>query len=906
MQTGNLPVLIDLSRDLVPESIESTQLIHYHCVNKLEHLVRACLPDEKGSNKVHNKVFFIDGTRGAGKSTFLQAMARHFERIACGLCPLATIDPTLLETGEQHIFFSILAQLKSKVEAKQHHGGSWDQENSSYEDWRRALQALARGAMLLNGRGGNEAALDDLLGMDESLFNAKSGMQLRTAFHKLLDLSADILQVQGFILAFDDVDTHFEKGWQVLELIRRYLQSPRLVVLITGDLQLYTHLVRSQQFKHLGRELFEQDRGREKERGALVDHLEQQYLMKVFPLQNRVHLSPLAVLLDEDENARDRQHVRPFQLRTANGDRELSSYVDQMVKEGFLIHGSQQAEPYRDLLLNLPIRAVLQILRNYQHSSAPSKPLQMAEALRGTLMGSLYKMEVDIDALSHAHQGKLIEAVFDAVIHDGEMDTGIYLRPQPADETIRNVYFALSAEVAAQCDQHPERALRYLLAGLGSVSLLQKGRPDGASLSSNSEYVMQFKKKLSIGRQEDGLNWARYAAPILLNVFDNNAKIGAGILKLSLDKGGFDAILQNGTLPEVQQIAFRIACHHVEASGLRMYMSIFNLLAAMERLLLLRNLGPQAMETEVAALLSRLASRITVTAPAWLAKSGARLDAEGGEAEQPADENTGKFVRECLPRFCAWLKEAQTLSSHIHPSALFLGKVWPRLYFSLAKVAQHQQKMGAGALMHMFAICLVNAFLIEEQDHHYCDSQGADTLPRMPRDNPVNSASTLFNKILSLQTMQDGQAQELQATLKKFFPFTTLILRCPLISAFIFSAQGNRSLSSQNQSIANLSLYGDQLERQAAELGTGLNQLDQARILNIELPKEPERKRKPRATSSTSKAAAKPAAKPATKQAPTTLNVKDAPNLNVTIVPNEENHNLPPNEDPDAPLKAEE
>lgn len=606
-------IIIDLTQDLSPDTIEVTQLIHQESFEQLADLITTALPGTSNTPNAHNKVFFIDGTRGAGKSTFLAAVSKELpEKLkdSAKLCTLPVIDPTMMETGEMHVIFPILVEIKKKVEGNRKGCESWDTKNTPYEGWRKQLQKLARGANLLNGVKQSAGPLDDFLSLEEGMENASSGAQLRELLHEFLKTSAHILGVQAFIIAFDDVDTNFNEGWEVLELIRRYLQCPHVVVLITGDLQLYTHLVRKQQFNILGDDLHKYDQDRKMERDEMVDHLEQQYLMKLFPLKNRVHLHPLINLLPE-KNDGEGKLSSPKYFIDAKKTIEISKRIEEVVRKGLLIQQDAQVKIFSDFLLALPLRAVIQILRKFQPIEAAITPKKLAEALRSALMGSLYKLNIDINALSQRRQGKLIEAVFDSVVRDGEFDTGIYLRPQPRDESFRNAYVALSAEVAAQCFQQPARAIRYFLVALGSIALLQKHRPAGADIAINSAYVDQFKKTMSVGREEDSMNWARYAAPILLAPNGSQKFVGAGVFKWSHHK--LTATTPSYLLQEVlelkdsdhphrplhplQNIGIRIATHQVEgASHTQQYASIFNLLSGIERLLDINNYANSADE----------------------------------------------------------------------------------------------------------------------------------------------------------------------------------------------------------------------------------------------------------------------------------------------------------------------
>jgi hypothetical protein len=107
------------------------------------------------------------------------------------------------------------------------------------------------------------------------------------------------------LFAFDDADTNSKHAIELLEMIRNYLDTPRALVLLTGDLELYALLVR-QNFRteltqgnpsEWGGQNASNDRSVQQSR--MLDHLEEQYLLKLFPVQERHILFPLWRLVDE-------------------------------------------------------------------------------------------------------------------------------------------------------------------------------------------------------------------------------------------------------------------------------------------------------------------------------------------------------------------------------------------------------------------------------------------------------------------------------------------------------------------------------------------------------------------------------------------------------------------------------
>jgi hypothetical protein len=821
---------IDLSKTSHLSSIGEGELIQVAALAKLTRKVESALAFARmdSGSRVSN-VFFVNGTRGAGKTTFIRTAAERLtdsskkdESLSRGkLTTLLQIDPSLIETGE-HVFFTILHSLRDIVNRKLISSVSGE-EKCKYEEWRHSLQRLAKGANVLAHRPITEFA-DDYLNLDLGLDRAGSGVRLEKEFHELINKAAEIVNTDAFLICFDDVDTEFKEGWKILEIIRRYLQTSRLIVLITGDLQLYTHLVRGRQFENFGQLLHERDSGRNSERAQLVDHLEQQYLLKLFPLQNRIELLPLSRLSVDskysDDEGQEKYYIRHQRFTNRHGGLTvpLNELVLEVVIHGFNVTDKRNAVSYHSYLLGLPVRALIQILRVYCESDVENKPSVLAQALRGTLLGSLYQAGIDVDGLAFHDQSKLIEAVFDVVRRDGEFDTGSYLRPQPSDETLRNAFVCLAAEVAAQCYRRPDRAIRYMLQAPGSLALAHLNSP-----TKNSEeievFFTTFKKEFSIGRNEDALNWARYAAPALLSPYRDNDGVGPGVLKLSGKRSKVFGTASG--LPNIQKVAFQLARHHVMARSNRTYLSIFNILGAVERLLILQSSRTELLAEEVRSVLLRLMSTVTISSPSWLAGreggDGAVVDDEGAAR---IDVSKERAVQAVLPSISEWVMTYSKNAENFSPSSLMLGKIWTRLYFSLgrAQAAIRKQNFGAGTAMHIYTMCLVNAFLVEEYDY---GASAAPLVGRAPisRTNPVISTQTVFRKI--------NLVKEAGISMSKVLPFTNLILTCPLIEAFLATTD---ELSKSTRFNERSTIFAGR-EEQHDDLSAGLVKLNTEHIL---------------------------------------------------------------------------
>jgi DNA-binding NtrC family response regulator len=91
--------------------------------------------------------------------------------------------------------------------------------------------------------------------MDRGLKSVKAAKDLETNFNDLVACALKTLEKKAFIITLDDIDVDFRKGWPVLETIRKYLTSPQIIVLLSGDLKLYSKAIRKQQWKNFGKAL---------------------------------------------------------------------------------------------------------------------------------------------------------------------------------------------------------------------------------------------------------------------------------------------------------------------------------------------------------------------------------------------------------------------------------------------------------------------------------------------------------------------------------------------------------------------------------------------------------------------------------------------------------------------------
>lgn len=328
----------------------------------------------------------VSARRGDGKTTFLTDVLRLIQEGKSAYAPyvlkandddkvaalysLGIVDPTLIET-KQNIVVIVIEKIKVAVDQAYRRNES--AKKGSYEDFNGTLRELAAGLTLLDGIGdgalyGKDWADADYV-LDRGLDKARSAGGFERAFHHYVRAACTFIGVDAFVLAIDDVDTSFDKGWPVLEALRKYFATPHLKLILAGDLRLYNLLVRQQQWKQITRDFFDVEQRvfdiEQKVGGSssyadqlvrMVDVLQDQYLVKIVRPENRIELPPLLHFAD-----------RPGIVFRASRSDPGSEVSEQQLTRRYCRHvlairAARDHALIRATLLRLPLRSGLQVI----------------------------------------------------------------------------------------------------------------------------------------------------------------------------------------------------------------------------------------------------------------------------------------------------------------------------------------------------------------------------------------------------------------------------------------------------------------------------------------------------------------------------------------------------------------
>lgn len=210
---------------------------------------------------------------------------------------LNRIDADLLESGE-NMFEIVLAEMykrfiqTSKMRNRRMDLGRIDEYEE--RELRNQFDQLFRAFQYLTRRGKNSI---DISGI-QSLYETSMSMSIRDDFTELVQkYMAYVSNRDGdayLIITIDDIDMHIENSFEFMEQIHRYLMVPKVIVLLALDMEQFTHICNKHYLQicpnNAYLESFEDDIIYWKRYTSI---LTQNYLDKIFPIEDRVYLPEL-------------------------------------------------------------------------------------------------------------------------------------------------------------------------------------------------------------------------------------------------------------------------------------------------------------------------------------------------------------------------------------------------------------------------------------------------------------------------------------------------------------------------------------------------------------------------------------------------------------------------------------
>ncbi|MBF0495943.1 MAG: hypothetical protein HQK58_05120 [Deltaproteobacteria bacterium] len=286
-------------------------------------------PDSDRPGPQHNCIG-VFGPRGVGKTSFMKSIEgylRELENKEGSKCKnlssklhfLDPIDPSMLEDTEYFLItlISLICQEVEKAACEQTSCCHQSRDVGSRQDhllsWNKSLSKLAQHLVALSPNAYGKFIEDTIVNPEifaqDALMLGRSGKNLAKEFRKFVSASITLLVsfhpgLSALVVLIDDVDTAFQRGWKVLETVRKYLVTPKLIVIISGDLELYDMVIRINLVEQAKILRFGDNRSIPSEDMKRLTDFGRQYQLKLLPLENRIHLPSTYENLVARENGR--------------------------------------------------------------------------------------------------------------------------------------------------------------------------------------------------------------------------------------------------------------------------------------------------------------------------------------------------------------------------------------------------------------------------------------------------------------------------------------------------------------------------------------------------------------------------------------------------------------------------
>lgn len=726
--------------------------------------------------RLHDTITIL-GSRGSGKTTFLYSLISSYQENN-DVEVIDIIDPTLIEE-KGHVFLTIISQIENAVE-KVLSKSDCNPESESYrkkKDWRDKLKSLAAGLPSIDGIGGTyENWQDPEFIMDKGLRSVRAAKNLEADFHELLKLGLEILEKKAFIIALDDIDIDFRKGWPVLETIRKYLTSPYIVTILSGDLKLFSKAIRKQQWKNFGKALMinegeKLDRIRDYD--DLVTEMEGQYLQKVMQPQRRIHLTTI----QEKINIGGKENIGIFILSKKEKEgvegREIENvridkYYDTILAK-FGIHNPYQAEAYRSFLLRLPIRTQIQFLSEFEDISNV-KEANVTDAF----LSDLYEKRVDID-MAKANNKYLNLVILRLLINEETLNGGYQLQPTTTDQSLNSSLFSLSLIFSQNTINNPHLIFDYFIRigyvrNLLSVLGHQDDKNTRSFKKSSIEGLCQYSGLFKDNVLRDvGCYITAYLQAALIS--DKDRKNSSwGMIKLpgrktTLNKikdaisWRIDDVFKNATEQERSIAFFPLSfSKDKNGNGYPIY-SIYVLLATIGELI--RKI--QERDTEKGILeLSQVRSY-----PMPLFDEVLSIDAS--DIELPYMKSTGNesVLKNELEKWVKRYPNNMCISPHL------LGKISTRLFYSLGNIEGKGKSDDLGQSMHIRIVMLMNSILVEDA------KENIGEVDELNINNPNYSSKIFIDNLKAVGRLKNTTNKYVNLSFSKW------MLSCPLFLLYL-------------------------------------------------------------------------------------------------------------------------
>lgn len=831
---ANDKIIIDLSKSLNARSYDEADIIHKTEFEKVKKLIDSKIKkieDNKNTDyKIHgryNDTITILGSRGSGKTSFLMSIIHYCEEEKNkDIEVIELIDPTLIEE-KGHIFLTLISLITDKVEKKisKNECDPRCKEYRQRKSWDDKLKKLAAGLPSIDIDNGSLYSNwhDPEHVMRKGLESVKAAKELEENFNKIVKEALEILGKKAFLIAFDDIDVNFDSGWTVLETIRKYLTSPQIITLLSGDLKLFSKAIRKHQWTNFGNDLltWEGEKLKKIEQyDELVTEIESQYMQKIMKAPNRIHLLTIGEMLN-------RREVEVCINKESNGI--YKHYIESLKDWG--IYNKYEAHSVVSFLLTIPLRTQIQFLKlyeEYKEKKEKQKEKQKDEQngnernraslldITDTFVSDMYELGIDV-VHAKSQPKDFCNIAHDFLLKNELLNETYQLLPTSASVNYNAVLFSLYTMFVEHSKNNPSMFFEYwiTIATIKNLLTIMPYRSDQKKDAALVPTIEGLSDYSFIGQNKVYRDICSYLstyirASLNYNSSENKAPWGGTLILKGLAKKAkrpssetqdrIDVVFKDESLNK-RQLAFipmSIASYAHKQQSIVIY-SFYTLLGTIVELLKRYNVTkmknkdvePTSAEDkynkhimDIYVLLKEL-SQVKDNVMPVFEKVTNTSEQETILNTIKEEEKELKEEKELAKVLYAWMEECPScVPSHL------IGKIATRAFYAMRSIDDKKVKNpNLGDAMHRRIVAVMNSILVEDAKENLENS-------KLSNNNPVES-----NQIFSLNL---GKLTESEM---KNLHFSRWMLSCPLFLLYLNLEEQVKGDENANKMWEKLSPY---------------------------------------------------------------------------------------------------
>ncbi|WP_312333256.1 P-loop NTPase fold protein [Sphingobacterium sp.] len=776
---------IILSQSTNAKDFKISNIIHRTKFENIKGKIQFFLENETDNKYSHNTITLL-GTRGSGKTSFLLSLEQELRQNP-KLEVLNIIDPTLIEE-KAHVFLNLISIICDKVDSKFRKNECNQDKNfgEKRKFWRSLVTELAAGLPSIDGVT-NHSELkweNPEYVMENELRLVKSARKLADNFVEFLSYSLEILGKKAFLLFFDDIDVDSSKGYAVLETIRKYFITGKIITILSGDLRLYNTLIRQKKWSNFGVEIlkFEGSSNYSRKTGErnmlyynnMVTDLTSQYLLKIMQPQYRYHLGTLYELMNS---------ARSPLINIKVSENDYSKELLQVLKEMFGslgIKNKVQLDSQVHFLLNQPLRTIIHFLQQIVQINGGNVNISEHFDVLSILLTDLYEKHVNVELLTNSPLFLNIE-IIKLLIKEQQLKELYQLSPTSDDNSLNASVFAFNVIFSQSVKKYKFLIFDYLV----RVSFLRNiidYYPNGFTLNSGIVKTSGVQNDLVL---RDVMNQLQVSFFGISDKKDSNSTlIRLKGLKGSAKKSGMedslDAVLGDANINSINRVLGYIpslAGNYTSNNNSRVFYSIYNLLSCVGELL-----KRYEINRNVDAVLTSL---IEFSQLRYYTIDDNDVPTESINISSSFENNPieDKFLNpHDLADYASLLEEWIESYKFTNISVHLLGKSFTRFFIAVSNINDGNRTESLGRLFHLNILGFLNSILVEDVR----ENLPADLIGQVfiNQNNIATSEKILIDNLKALRLVEKDEESNLYP-----LSLSQWIFSCPLLLSYIDSNQ---------------------------------------------------------------------------------------------------------------------